>query len=408
MKRCRDPCHYRLVRRLELVIVTLSLSVSMTAWASSGEVTTEGRSAPRTEVVGGAQVAEGSWPDAAGVMEGNSVVCTGVLVAPNLVLTAGHCSGDITAVILGTNDYTTGGEIINVTREIAYPRWWQSYDAAILVLERDATIAPRTIADGCIRDTYTVDGAAVAIVGYGAIDEQGRRYTSELREAFTTVTDADCSAVERGCVSSISPGGEIGAGGMGIDSCYGDSGGPLYLLTPSGDFLVGLTSRAWDDVRIDCAEGGIYVRPDALIPWIETETGVDLPEATCNLAPLPTAAEHIVTEVGSSGSTSVTPNDPDAGDTHTYAIGQQPAHGTAEVSPDGVVTFTSTDDFVGADQLTVSVTDSGSPGLTGEVVVLIEITEGGGCGCRSTGAGSSGSLLLLGVVMLALRRRSKA
>lgn len=382
------------------------LGVPGLAQAAPEQVTITAESPPLAEVVGGAQVAEGGWLDAAGIIEGNGVVCTGVLVAPNLVLTAGHCSGNIDAVILGTNDYTTGGETIAVTREIPYPRWWQSYDVAILVLERDSTIQPRMIADGCIRDTYTKDGAAVAIVGYGAIDELGREYTSELREAFTTVTDADCSAIERGCVSSVSPNGEIGAGGMGIDSCYGDSGGPLYLLTPSGDFLVGLTSRAWDDVNIDCAEGGIYVRPDALITWIETETGVDLPEATCNLAPLPTA-EQITAEVGGSGSTNVSPNDPDAGDSHTYAIGQQPAHGTAEVSADGTVTFTSTDDFVGADELTVLVTDSGAPGLTGQVVVLVDITEGGGCGCRGTDGGG-GALLLLGLVAVVIRRRRRS
>lgn len=381
------------------------LGVPGIAQAAPEQVAAGSESSPLAEVVGGAQVAAGGWLDAAGIIEGNGVVCTGVLVAPNLVLTAGHCSGNIDAVILGTNDYTTGGETIRVTREIAYPQWWQSYDAAILVLERDSTIQPRMIADGCIRDTYTKDGAAVAIVGYGAIDERGREYTSELREAFTTVTDADCSAIERGCVSGISPNGEIGAGGMGIDSCYGDSGGPLYLLTPSGDFLVGLTSRAWDDVNIDCAEGGIYVRPDALISWIETETGVDLPEATCNLAPLPTA-ERIAAEVGGSGSTNVSPNDPDPADTHTYAIGQQPAHGTAEVSADGTVTFTSTDDFVGADQLTVLVTDSGAPGLTGQVVVLVDITEGAGCGCRGSGSdGGTGSFLLLALVAVALGRR---
>ena len=38
------------------------------------------------------------------------------------------------------------------------------------------------------------------------------------------------------------PDGELGAGGMGIDTCPGDSGGPLYLPTDFGTFLAGVTS----------------------------------------------------------------------------------------------------------------------------------------------------------------------
>ena len=39
------------------------------------------------------------------------------------------------------------------------------------------------------------------------------------------------------------PGGELIAGGGGIDSCAGDSGGPLYLHTEVGSYLVGLAVR---------------------------------------------------------------------------------------------------------------------------------------------------------------------
>ena len=54
------------------------------------------------QVVGGSQVDAGEYEDAAGIIFSNSVECTGVLVAPNVVLTAGHCVGGITHVILGT------------------------------------------------------------------------------------------------------------------------------------------------------------------------------------------------------------------------------------------------------------------------------------------------------------------
>lgn len=367
-------------------------------------------SAQGPEIVGGAQVPDGKWLDAAGIVDDSGEpICTGVLVAPTVVLTAGHCAGGIRSVILGTNDFTQGGEQINVVQEIPYPSWQTSHDITALVLEHPSTIEPRLIASGCVRDNYIADGADVAIVGYGAIDTRGRQYTNELREAFTTVTDADCTATDRGCTASVSPGGEIGAGGMGIDTCFGDSGGPMYLLTERGDFVVGLTSRAWDDATQPCGQGGIYERPDSVIDWIESQTGATLAEPTCNAAPAPTAPE-IVVAAGDSASTAVAANDPDPGDSEEYAVSVDPDHGTAEISTTGELTYTADADYEGADQLTVSVTDNGQPALSGDVVVLVTVTaangEAGGCGCTTGSGGAPGTLLLvLFVAAGTLRKR---
>lgn len=57
------------------------------------------------------------------------------------------------------------------------------------------------------------------------------------------------------------------------DSCYGDSGGPFYLPTEYGDFLVGLVSRGRSDVDRDCGDGGVYTLLSAYLPWIEQTAG---------------------------------------------------------------------------------------------------------------------------------------
>ena len=57
------------------------------------------------------------------------------------------------------------------------------------------------------------------------------------------------------------------------DSCYGDSGGPLYVPTEEGDFLVGLVSRGRSDVERDCGDGGVYTLLSAYLPWIAETAG---------------------------------------------------------------------------------------------------------------------------------------
>jgi hypothetical protein len=57
------------------------------------------------------------------------------------------------------------------------------------------------------------------------------------------------------------------------DSCFGDSGGPFYVPTEYGDFLVGLVSRGRSDVSRDCGDGGVYTLLSAYLPWIVQTAG---------------------------------------------------------------------------------------------------------------------------------------
>lgn len=348
-------------------------------------------------VVGGSNATEGLWDDCAAVYFGNSVGCTGTLIAPNLVLTASHCIGGISKVKLATTNYNSGGEEIRVIQQIGHPQHWSNYDVGVLVLEHDAQTTPRPIAQGCVLDEYLYDGADVAIVGYGAIDQWGNQYTSYLQEAYTTVSDHDCSDISSGCYSAISPGGEIGAGGSGIDSCYGDSGGPLYLITDMGNYLVGVTSRAYSYVQVPCRDGGIYVRPDAVIDWIEGQTGVQIPMTTCNAPPVPTV-KRIQVEAGRSEIVQIAPNDPDPDDTHSYRVLEQPEHGRLQTNKAGKLKMTADrgDDAVGPDWGLVEVSDGDN---AVELEVQIEILERS-CGCTASPR-QRGGVWILGLLALA-------
>lgn len=403
--------------------------------AEVGAVDLGGGTAP-TPVVGGTVVQDGDWEDTAGIVfNGSYVGCTGTLIAPDLVITAGHCAGGITHVVVGTNDWTRGGEWIDVDRTREYPNSWNTYDVSILELEEPSSVTPRAVAMDCVLEEYLDDDADVSIVGYGATNAAGTIYPDELHEAVTTVSDADCSQDRidgfwSGCNTSVRPGGEIAAGGDGVDTCFGDSGGPLYLLTPIGDFLVGVTSRGYLDVPYSqpCYYGGIYVRPDAVVDWIEEETGRTVTKPVCNHRPEP-VADAIVVAPGEVGTTVVDANDPDPTGEVTYTVVDPPAHGKVEVDVDGTVTYEADADWSGEDAVVIEVDDGGNPDwprtgtpLSEEVTIAITVTgrSGGGgggdepasldldgdgvpddgsdgymrmgCGCASGGAAASGWL----------------
>jgi MYXO-CTERM domain-containing protein len=391
----------------------LCCAVPAAAAASSGQDADRAPvTVPEAEVVGGRQAVVGRWDDAVGVyFEGTSwPSCTGTLIAPNVVLTAGHCIGGVSSVRLGVNDYQAqGGELIPVTEEIAYPDSQQSYDLGVLLLATPSVYATRIIATGCALDEFLSDGAPVAIVGWGATTTDGSGDTTQLMEATSTITDPDCTG-GRGCNEAVSPGGELGAGGGGIDSCYGDSGGPLYLVTEDrGDFLVGVTSRGYDDSSTDCGEGGIYVRPDAVIEWIEETTGVALPRATCHAEPVVEPGDQVVrieVEAGDTVEKSIDVEDPEGDTTFTLTMPTAPLHGTVTTEDDATVSYTAMEDYEGSDVFVVRVADQGVPPLSTDVRFEIAVVPpSGSCGCGAGGGSPVSGLVLLIVALLPLRRR---
>ena len=80
---------------------------------------------------------------------------------------------------------------------------------------------------------------------------------------------------------------------------------------------------------------------------------------------MPTAPS-ITTLQNTPGTSTVSPNDPDAGQTQTFSISTPPANGTATVTASGVATYTPAPGFSGTDSFVVTVTDNGTPPLRGQ------------------------------------------
>ena len=363
-------------------------------------------------VIGGHDAVAGKWPDVAAINDSSGEQgCTGTLIAPTVVLTAQHCL-DInpSAVVIGATSLArpSEGEVIPVIRDVGYPNGFRSFDVAILILQRPSTITPRKIASGWA-SVDIKNGATASIVGYGAVDRDSLVYKDELQEAEVPITDADCTT-SVGCNALAKPAGELGAGGMGIDTCEGDSGGPLYITSDLGTFLAGVTSRGYDDNQFTCSEGGIYARPDKIVAWIEKEAGVPVARG-----PEPTYGALSAVR-GGAAETSIEANDPKS-DSHTFAVTTQPMYGTAKVLSDGRLRVCTNPDVAGADQVTVTLTDADDTSRSIFITMPITIRDGDpeSCdlddfdegGCCSTSRGATGSVPLAIAVLVLLRRRRR-
>jgi Trypsin/Bacterial Ig domain len=374
-------------------------------------------------VVGGKPVKQGKWDDTVGVVFFSAYVgCTGTLVGPRVVLTAGHCvvGTDVSHVLIGSKDWfdASQGELIEVEEAIEYPSSWNTFDIAVLLLAEPSSYEPRPIGLECILDAYLDDGAPVQIVGFGGTQSDGRDYSNtELNEVATEVLDKNCSedrinGILAGCNEAARPAGELAAGGEGEDACFGDSGGPLYLKTEVGDYVVGVTSRAFLGASYfePCTDGGIWVRPDAVIEWIEDVSGgKKLAYPSCNEPPEVTLPElnvrrdharTVVAEVA----------DPDGDDTAAVlAVGQPPEFGTVTIEG-RAVTYTPNAGYLGEDSFTLTVTDAGSDfrrtgdPVTTEVDVPVTVRRSFlGLGCASSPVAAT--WLALGLLAPLARRR---
>jgi secreted trypsin-like serine protease len=259
---------------------------AIVALPSSADATGASRPLPRESahaaVVGGQSAQLGSFPWMAYVLDfkGNTVgQCSGTVVAPNLVLTAGHCAEEVQTGVLdeasgyqvmtGNVDLAaaqTERQVSGVTRVIVcgcFDRHTAVGDVALLQLST-ATSAPAI--------TFASSphaGTAALLAGWGDTYSGQATPVERLQWAPTVVQSA------AGCESEASPflpDSEIctlDTPARHTGACNGDSGGPLLLAEPSapgGMVQIGVTSHVYDE----CAttSPSVFTRADAISAWV--------------------------------------------------------------------------------------------------------------------------------------------
>jgi len=239
-------------------------------------------------IIGGQMVAPGEFPDCVAVGDDTGYFCTGVLVHPRVVLTAGHCAidGPVTKVFLKGRQLSnqSQGEVRAVENVIVHPNYTEREvpwnDITVLILSEPSTVQPVAIASMA---EFQADDS-LTLVGFGSDSPDGQSGFGTKRRVdvgLTNTTDYTPSQVigvqrEHGFdVSKEFHGGRVRSG---MDTCNGDSGGPAYLNiadgSETGAFKVaGLTSRAANSSTVNCGDGGIYTLIPAYLPWLHEVTG---------------------------------------------------------------------------------------------------------------------------------------
>jgi Trypsin len=217
-------------------------------------------------IVGGALTTD--WPDCVACGSEAQWCCTGTLIAPRVVVTAGHCHPTCTERVFFGRDIDGDGAVVPVARSEQHPGYrageggWD--DLTVLVLAEDAPVPPRRVAT-----LEQVAGARTTrLVGFGTTDFWGMDGYGIKRQAdvgFATDDPAYGARVETEFVA--------GKPGLDRDSCKGDSGGPAYIEVDGQWLLAGAVSRSTLRAYRTCGDGGIYTRVAAYREWIESVGG---------------------------------------------------------------------------------------------------------------------------------------
>jgi len=206
----------------------------------------------------------------------------------NIVITAAHCVYQRKAAELKVGFYqpsrTTKKYIYNVRRVIIHPNYNDNdnaYKNDIALLYITATppsfIVPLRIPSKSDGLTFTVPGTKTKVIGYGSTDPNYYVPSNKLLLGDVPIISKSSSENNQYDPSQITDGMILASKffsdpSQNVDSCSGDSGGPLLYVYNGIAYLVGLVSWGYG-----CAVSGypgVYTDVNYYREWITKNAGV--------------------------------------------------------------------------------------------------------------------------------------
>jgi len=246
---------------------------------------------PGSDIIGGDPAATGEFPFMAAILDEtrggtdyDKQYCGGSLIDDDWVLTAAHCAEGMTASQLSVavgrtllNSTPAQGQRRSVAAVYMHPDFNDpiglAHDAALLRLATPVTgITPIRLA-GAADDRFEAAGQMLTVIGWGTVSTRKPNYPNELRKVNVPVVDDATCATSYG--AELDAPTMVCAGAPNIDSCYGDSGGPLFATDTDGSRIeVGIVS--WGKGCAKRRFPGVYSEVNDLDirTWITTTAGV--------------------------------------------------------------------------------------------------------------------------------------
>lgn len=255
-------------------------------------------------IIGGSAAQAGSFPSLAYVIDIQgkyAYQCTGTVVAPSLVLTAGHCAENVRTgaryapsgyrVVTGAVDpLAPGASVSTVLGVIVYPGFRRKVDdgdAALLVLSAPVKAPPIALATRSDM-AHLRAGSPAVMAGWGLTSYTQRLPTETLRSASTVVQGRKWCAGNAPPFYAKSEICGIAPPSYATGACSGDSGGPLLARRPVGGepIQIGIAVHVYG--QCSTRHPSVWVSVSSISAWIHTWIAAyKLPPVSSMPAPAP-------------------------------------------------------------------------------------------------------------------------
>lgn len=234
-----------------------------------------------------------AYPSVGKLGDNTGFFCTGTLIAPQYVLTAGHCVEGVGNTAgrfqLGTTSYAT-------SQVIAHPNYNSNLigddnanDIAIYKLATPVTnVAPSQI----YRSTPTV-GQMLTLVGFGGggTGTSGTDGSFGTKRVGTTPIDSVTPKMIRWTFDNNTE----------ANTAPGDSGGPAFVTVGGASYIAGVTSGG-EQANAGIGDRSFDTRVDAFASWIDSIVGSTSTSPTVRItASDAAAAETLATQTANPG-----------------------------------------------------------------------------------------------------------
>ncbi len=235
---------------------------------------------PAARIIGGTAANANAYPWMVAISHDQSFICGGSLIDSHWVLTAAHCVESDPhpgryQVQMGVADRANATDAVTripdqVVIHPSYNADTLTADIALLHFADAVSLTPVTLMSSTNVDALT-SGASLKVIGWGLTSNSALSPATQLQEASVPLVDQQtCTAVYASKDLTL-PSNVVCAGGGSTDSCFGDSGGPLFQTINGRVQQLGIVSFGASST---CADGdaSVYTRPDAYAEFIRLTT----------------------------------------------------------------------------------------------------------------------------------------